>query len=67
MVNDYIDDFCPDDLGCSDDFDQVASVCESDPSVVDYETFIACIVSNISDDCHDCVCDLLAFEGNPCP
>ena len=67
MVNDDIDDFCPDDLGCADDLTQVADACEFDPSVVDYETFVTCIDANISDDCHDCVCDLLANQGTPCP
>ena len=33
----------------------------------DYETFVTCIDANISDDCHDCVCDALADQGTPCP
>ena len=46
---------------------QVLDDCSADPSVFDNDSMMACIGANISDDCHDCVCEAYAEEGFSCP
>ena len=64
MVN---DDPCPAEFDCETDLQTALLTCYLDPSVVDEDTLMACFAANLSDDCHDCVCDALADEGLNCP
>merc|ERR1719245_916458 len=64
MVN---DDPCPAEFDCETDVQTALLTCYLDPSVVDEDTLMACFAANLSDDCHDCVCDALADEGLNCP
>ena len=65
MVNDDI--YCDADDACDEDLRQVLVDCIMDPSVVDEDTLMDCIAANLSDDCHDCVCEAFADAGTPCP
>ena len=64
MVND--DGYCDADLDCDDDLRLTLYVCIMDPDVVDEDTLMDCISANLSDDCHDCVCEAFADAGTPC-
>merc|ERR1711894_518410 len=58
---------CPTEADCMTDLLQVLNDCSADPSVFDNDSMMACIGVNISDDCHDCVCEAYAEEGFSCP
>ena len=66
MVKDTVP--CPSDADCEDDLLQVLEDCAVDPSVTDDDSMMACVGENLSDDCHDCVCDAFAADYNlTCP
>ena len=66
MVNDEVD--CPSDADCEGDLLEVLGTCALDSSVTDNDSMMACVGENLSDDCHDCVCDAFARDYNmSCP
>ena len=46
--------YCPQEFDCETDLDQVFETCLADYE--DEDSYLACIESGISDDCHDCIC-----------
>ena len=59
---------CPDDADCEGNLLEVLETCDEDPDVTDDDSMMACVGENLSDDCHDCVCDAFAREYNiSCP
>ena len=58
---------CSPEDDCMTDLLQVLEACSADASVLDNDSMMACLGVNISDDCHDCVCEAYAEEGFPCP
>ena len=45
-----------------------SQVCVSDKTVVtDADTLVSCMEENLSEDCHDDICGVMADTGAPCP
>ena len=49
---------CPQEFDCETDLALVLESCED--TAADWDAYLDCIEDNISDDCHDCVCQAFA-------
>ena len=44
-----------------------SQVCIADDTVTDADTLVSCMEENLSEDCHDNICGVMADTGEPCP
>ena len=56
---------CPPDAECGQELTMAVNFCKNS-DVEDEESFVLCVESYFSADCHNCVCDQMADIGHPC-